>query len=725
MEEKLRLFEAIYYGDDYKAFCRYFDTTSQRSDIETISCGGDYFAQDPNGAYKHLITGVPLRKVKRKAESECGNCSAGLVHIRENYWSPNGSQYNQNPSIFYLDIETTAHAPVNVELCNERIVSIQIFHNLTNTNIILGTEDFDAQKHSKNGNYYYDGREYDFKLQYIKCADEATLLESYFKCVAALNPLFVIGHNAEGFDYKYLWDRTHKNGLQERFSKYGESKLNRTEMDNGKIYYSIEAPGMYYMDSLDLYKRFRLAPRSSYSLDALAEVELNEHKVNHDCFSTFDGFRTGVGYLRPSQEPSKDSTLEWALYNAKSEDEVKAIAKEWFIHYSIIDTWLLYKIDAKLKLTQILIKLASIAGVPMRSAIGTLAPWENYIRNYALLNRIVMPKQKERNTDTSVVGGYVKDPIPGKYEWVYSVDVTSMYPSQMMAFNMSAETFVFQKDVPEDLRAEMENLKLSTDEQFHLKEYFADKSKYAKFSALLQKYNFASALNGALFRKSKKGIIPILVENVFAQRKAAKKKMLEYEKTFEHSKDPKDAEKAQELNIEQNALKIMINGLYGALGNPNFILFNEDIANAITGNSRFYVQLFSKNIEIESGSKCIYNDTDSVDGDSAININGENIKISDFYDSVQTQENETSSGKFCKEVKSCLTPAVSSDFKIGQKPVKYVMKHKVKKRMFKIKSRGKEVVITEDHSIMVNRGGSLIDVKASEMVCGDEIILVK
>jgi DNA polymerase elongation subunit (family B) len=719
----LRLFEAIYYAEDYKAFCRYFDTTSNHSDIEPISCGGDYFAADPNGAYKHLITGERLRKVRRKAESECGNCSAGLVHIRENYWGAAGSQYNQNPSIFYLDIETTAHAPVNVELCNERIVSIQIFHNLTQTNIILGTEDFDSQKHTKNGNYYYDNREYDFKLQYIKCADEATLLESYFKCVAALNPLFVIGHNAEGFDYKYLWERTHKNGIIERFSKYGDSKLNRTEMDNGKVYYSIDAPGMYYMDSLDLYKRFRLAPRASYSLDSLAEVELNEHKVNHDCFSTFDGFRTGIGYLRPSKEPSKDSTLEYLLYHAKNEDEIKSIAKEWFIHYSIIDTYLLYKIDAKLKLTQILIKLASIAGVPMKSAIGTLAPWENYIRNYCMQNRVIMPKQTQRDNETLVVGGYVKDPKPGKYEWVYSVDVTSMYPSQMMAFNMSAETFVFPKDIPQDLRDEMENLKLSTDEQFHLKEYFGNKSKYSKYSELLKKYNFAGALNGAIFRKNFKGVIPILVESVFAQRKAAKKRMLEYEKKFEHSKDPADETKAQELNIEQNALKIMINGLYGALGNPNFILFNEGIANAITGNSRFYVQLFAKNIELIKENQCIYNDTDSVGGDTSININGNSIKISDFYDLAQAPENETAPGKFYKEVGGFKTPAVSENFQIYEKPIKYIMKHRVKKKMFKIKARDKEVIITEDHSLMIKRGEKLLAAKAKDILDGDEIVL--
>ena len=612
----MKLFENVFYlkgGEWGSNWCRYFDTNLNKSLTEKITCGPDFFVEDPSGLYSYFLDPkIKLSKTKKRPENGYGGCQATLVHIRNNYWDFNGSKYNINPSIFYLDIETTAHSSVNVELCSERIVSIQIFHNLTNTNIILGTEDFDIAKHtSQNGNYIFGDREYDFVCRYIKCSSEAELLESYFKLVKALTPLFVIAHNGEGFDFKYLWSRTEKLGIQEHFSPYGSSELKTTEMNNGKVYYGIDAPGVYYMDSLDIYKRFRLSPRSSYSLDALAEVELGENKVNHDCFSTFDGFRTGTGYIRPLKEPLVDSELEYALYHAKTDDEIKAISKEWFIHYSIIDTWLLYKIDAKLRLTKILIKLSSIAGIPMKNAIGTIQPWENYIRNYCMSKMVVLPNPKDSHSDNPVVGGFVKDPIPGKYEWVYSLDVTSMYPSQMMAFNMSPETFVWPKDIPEDLRNEIENLKLSSDEQFHLKEYFNNKAKYSKFTEFLKKYNFSSALNGAIFRKDFRGVIPVLVENVFTQRKAAKKKMLEFEKLFESSRDPKHEESAIELDIEQNALKIMINGLYGALGNVHFLLFNEAIANAITGNSRFYVQLFSKNIELLKNNNCYYNDTDS------------------------------------------------------------------------------------------------------------------
>ena len=614
----MRLFEAAYAGEDFKSFCRFYDTESKQSLIYGICESADAYVQDDFGNYSHLVNKEKYRKIgpkdykiyKNKSSQIEGKCSPSLVHIRNNYWKFEGSNYNMNPCIFYLDIETTAHKPVDVLKCDERIVSIQIFHNLSNTNIILTTDD--AAIDCNGANYKFD-KEYDFKILHIICETETQLLQKYFECVNKLKPLLVIAHNGEGFDFKYLWDRTERMGITEGFSPFGKSKLKDKTGEDKKPWYSIEAPGVFYLDNLILYKRFRLAPRSSYSLDYLAEVELGERKVNHSCYATFDGFRTGTGYIKPETCPAPESTLEYALYNAKSQDEIIQISKKWFLHYSIIDTYLLYKMDNKLKLSSILIGLASIMGVNINQALGTVQPWSNYIRNYCSLKNIIMPSFKERNAEPDVVGGYVKEPVAGKYDWVYVVDVTSMYPSQMMAFNMSPDTFVPQKDWPKELYDEVNNLKLSKDEQFHLKEYFSNPQKYSKLKEILNKYNLCGALNGAFFDKSYKGVIPILVEHVFKQRKLAKKEMLKNEKLYEETKDPKYNELATELNIKQNALKIAINGLYGALGNPAFDIFNEDIANAITANARFYVQLFSKNIENKKQNKCIYNDTDAGD----------------------------------------------------------------------------------------------------------------
>ena len=44
--------------------------------------------------------------------------------------------------------------------------------------------------------------------------------------------------------------------------------------------------------------------------------------------------------------------------------------------------------------------------------------------------------------DDKFAGAYVQDPIKGRHEWVYDLDVTSMYPSVIRSLNISPETKV-------------------------------------------------------------------------------------------------------------------------------------------------------------------------------------------------------------------------------------------------------------------------------------------
>jgi len=73
------------------------------------------------------------------------------------------------------------------------------------------------------------------------------------------------------------------------------------------------------------------------------------------------------------------------------------------------------------------------------------------------------------------------------------------------------------------------------------------------------------------------------------------------------------------FNTEQMGLKILINSLYGALANKWFPLFNEKMAQAITGNGRYFIRMLADRIESalqkmhKSNQKYIISgDTDSV-----------------------------------------------------------------------------------------------------------------
>lgn len=184
-------------------------------------------------------------------------------------------------------------------------------------------------------------------------------------------------------------------------------------------------------------------------------------------------------------------------------------------------------------------------------------------------------------------------------------------------------------------------------------------------------------------------------------------------------------------HTQQLVEKIMINSLYGAVGKEFFPLFNLEMARAITGNGRYLVKNTANMIEeklqglLPSDSKYIvYGDTDSVVSDTIINTNNGNIAIGELYDSIDGNIVVTKSNSYVKTPSEYIESlSVNKDLKIESKKIKYIMKHKVNKRMFKVKCNGKEVTITEDHSIMVVRNGALIECKPADIIKGDKLII--
>lgn len=87
-----------------------------------------------------------------------------------------------------------------------------------------------------------------------------------------------------------------------------------------------------------------------------------------------------------------------------------------------------------------------------------------------------------------------------------------------------------------------------------------------------------------------------------------------------------------------------------------------------------------------------------------INVNNKDISIEDYYNSLENIfiKHDQFNNDFVKEIKNeDFTHSVGKDSKLNYNRIKYVMKHLVKKRMFKITLNGKSVEVTEDHSVIV------------------------
>ena len=66
--------------------------------------------------------------------------------------------------------------------------------------------------------------------------------------------------------------------------------------------------------------------------------------------------------------------------------------------------------------------------------------WDNYIYCELLKRKIAIPPKKEAVKNAKYAGAYVKEPKPGRYDWVVNFDLNSLYPHLIMQYNISPET---------------------------------------------------------------------------------------------------------------------------------------------------------------------------------------------------------------------------------------------------------------------------------------------
>ena len=120
-------------------------------------------------------------------------------------------------------------------------------------------------------------------------------------------------------------------------------------------------------------------------------------------------------------------------------------------------------------------------------------------------------------------------------------------------------------------------------------------------------------------------------------------------------------------------------------------------------------------------SLTIAGDTDSLDTLSKIYLDKYNIQIGDAFNKCKLENFDIvlklQNGQEIVPVKNHTTKTVDPNtLELIDRPIKYIMRHKVYKAKFKIVSEtGKEIIVTGDHSCMVYRNNELISIKAKDI----------
>ena len=297
-----------------------------------------------------------------------------------------------------IDIETASENGFpDVESCVEEILAITI-------------QDYNTKKITTWGiKPFFNKQE---NVTYYHCPTEQELLSHFINFWMVDVPDVITGWNCQFYDIPYICKRLNRvlgEKLMKRFSPWGLVTENEVTI-KGRTQTTFDVGGVTQLDYLDLYKKFTYKAQESYRLDYIAEVELGQKKLDHSEFETFKDFYTHG----------------WQKY----------------IEYNIKDVELVDRLEDKMKLIELALTMAYDAKVNYGDVFYQVRMWDNIIYNYLKKRDIVIPPKNKSQKNEKYAGAYVKEPIPGKYDWVVSFDLNSLYPHLIMQYSISPETLV-------------------------------------------------------------------------------------------------------------------------------------------------------------------------------------------------------------------------------------------------------------------------------------------
>ena len=440
-----------------------------------------------------------------------------------------------DPSIInvgYIDIEVDSSSGFpDVKSAAKEVTAITIKRR--DLIISLGCGDYDAPE----------------GVIYIKCPNEAALLLKFLEIWKQLDLDIISGWNVEFFDIPYLVNRItqiHGEEFANKLSPW-EILYESTREIMGRPTQIYLPKGICILDYMQLYKKFTYTNQESYKLDHIAFVELGERKLDYSEFES--------------------------LYDLYKQDFKK------FMEYNIHDTLLVERLEQKLNLIGLAMTVAYDAKINFSDTFSPIRLWDTIIHNQLMNDKIVVSKAKNNIKIDTYAGAYVKDPLVGMHNYVVSFDVESLYPSLIVQYNISPETY----------RGKMSRY-------FTVDEYLNNCLFNTDIPKLLKEQNLALTANSCMWDRDFKGIFPKLVETMMADRKRYKKIMLEAKREYEKNPSNELKNKISKYDNLQMARKIALNSLYGALGNKYFRWYEIEFAEAITLTGQLAIRWTERNI---------------------------------------------------------------------------------------------------------------------------------
>ena len=505
----------------------------------------------------------------------------------DNYYESDDVAEWQN--IVYFDIECEiggALTPEYIKSAPMKMTSVAVYDNNTQKHYCLILDEKGELNKITQPN-----------REIIPFLTEKEMLMYFLDLWERLDATIISGWNSGYFDIPYMYYRIcNVLDINEAARLSPIQKINFSEYDKEQ---PIELGGINHLDYMLLFKKFVTKQEPSYKLNDIGEKYVKLGKVEY----------------------------EGSLDRLFKEDVNK------FIEYNIRDVEIIIELEKKLKFIDLTIAICHLCHVPYEQIYMSTTLNDGAILTYLKRKGIASPnkpttinpllKIRDEEND-SYAGGYLKDPVPGLYEWVIDLDFTSLYPSIIRSLNIGIETFVgrivnnnkYDNQWSLDELLEMDDDDLIVIEKLN-SNFTTTKSQVtvSKIRDYIIENNIIVAASGALFRTDKSSVVCEVLTDWFNKR-------VEYKNLMKKAYKAGDIEKGEFYNRRQHAYKIKLNDVYGvfAINGWRYTDGHKMISSAITltgqrvtQESIKYVNIWmNENLNTIDKDYVVTSDTDSL-----------------------------------------------------------------------------------------------------------------
>lgn len=286
---------------------------------------------------------------------------------------------------------------------------------------------------------------------------------------------------------------------------------------------------------------------------------------------------------------------------------------------------------------------------------------------------------------------------------VSGLDYSSLYPSLIMAYNLSPEYLIIDKDYKDKIQQKgynIHNIKF----EYNYENYLGEKNS-KDILGWTVRHNEENKENPMF------GLYPTILRDLFKQRAEMKKELFIYKDKKEHiekyetnyinNKEYKECLfKLKYCDTKQKALKVFMNTFYGEMGNKNSPLFQLPLAGGVTSSGQYNLLLVKKYVE-SLDHKVYYGDSVTGNTPIIVRFNKKEIKIMKIKDLCW---NDSYIWKYGE--KEYIIPQLNL-FKIievytenGWTKIKKMIRHKTNKKLYRVSTLTSLVEVTEDHSLL-------------------------